>query len=132
VQRSVLGEYPDADIGVSIVWIDILEHDSEIAARRATEGFRPDARVRHFYDPEGRVGRAIAQSLGAETANVAWDVYLFYERGSEWIEKPPAPAAWMHQLTSSSWADAAYYHSGDDLIEELAKTMKRLTNIKGG
>lgn len=132
MQRAVLEAHPDAGISVSIVWIDILEHDSEAAARRAMERFRPDSRVRHFYDPEGHVGRAIAQSVGAKAGEVAWDVYLFYGQGSEWKKGPPAPVAWMHQLTSSTWADAAHYHNDDDLTEELTKTMKRLTSIKGG
>jgi len=132
VRQAILEGFPDADISVGIVWIDILELDSEAAAKRAMEGFRPDSRVRHFYDPEQRVGRAIAQSLGTGATKVAWDIYLFYERGGEWGDGPPVPVAWMHQLTSSSWADVAYFHSGNDLTRELIKTMKKLTTIKGG
>ena len=71
MQCTILEGFPDTDLSVSIVWIDILEHDSEVVARRAMEGFRPDSRVRHFYDPERRVGRAIAQSLGAEAGQAA-------------------------------------------------------------
>ena len=87
-----------------------------------------DPRVRHFHDPEKRAGKAVAESLGCESA-VAWDIYLFYASGSEWTDGPPAPIDWMHQLPGS-WADPARLHTGDDLVEELQKAMKRLTSAQ--
>ena len=84
-----------------------------------------DPRVRHFHDPEKRAGKAIAEGLGSEGA-VAWDTYLFYASGSEWTDGPPAPIDWMHQVPGS-WADPARFHTGDDLLQELHKAMKRLT-----
>ena len=84
-----------------------------------------DPRVRHFHDPEKRAGKAVAESLGRESA-VAWDIYLFYASGSEWINSLPTPTDWMHQLPGS-WADPARLHTGDDLLQELHKAMKRLT-----
>lgn len=126
MQQSVLEAFPSADIGVSIVWINILGGDTEMAAKRAAAEILPDPRVHHFYDPEKRVGEAIARSLGGEEGKVAWDIYLFYKAGSEWAENPPTPIAWMHQLTDSSWADHVHYHSGDDMVDALYKTMKEL------
>ena len=76
------------------------------------------------HDPEKRSGIAIAKGLGAEEGMVAWDMYLFYEIGSEWGEIPPSPATWMHQLKGSSWADSALYRSGNDLTETLHLAMK--------
>ncbi len=55
-----------------------------------------------------------------------WDIYLFYKTGSEGAKNPPTPVAWMHQLTDSSWADHAHYHSGDGLVDTLYKTIKEL------
>jgi hypothetical protein len=124
VQRSILEGYPDADITVGIVWINMLEDDTEMTARRAAQRTVTDFRVRHFYDPQKRAGKAIARTLGGE-GKVAWDIYLFYEKGAEWVEGPPTPSDWMHQLTASSWASLAHYHSGDDLVAELHKTMKK-------
>jgi hypothetical protein len=124
VQRSILKDFPNADISVSIVWINMLPHDTEASAKESAKKFTSDQRVRHFYDPEKRSGIAIAQGLGAEEGMVAWDMYLFYEIGSEWGEIPPSPANWMHQLKGSSWADSAHYRSGDDLIEALHAAMK--------
>ena len=83
-----------------------------------------DPRIHHFYDPNKRSGAAIADCLGYMD-RVAWDIYLFYTAGATWIETPPAPAAWMHQL-SETWLDREHYHKGDDLIRELSLAMQRL------
>ena len=108
---------------MSIVWIDILPDDTREAAGRAAR-IIDDPRVRHFHDPEKRAGKAVAKGLGLG-GSVAWDIYLFYTSGSEWTDVPPAPIAWMHQLPPS-WADPARLHTGDDLLRELDKAMKRL------
>jgi hypothetical protein len=84
--------------------------------------------VRQFYDPNKRSGKAIAKSIGWG-GRVAWDIYLFYEEGSEWIEGPPVPTAWIHQL-NENWADRAHFRTGADLVEELFKTMKKLLPIQ--
>lgn len=108
---------------MSIVWIDIRPDDAADAAGRAAR-IIDDPRVRHFHDPKKRAGKAVAKGLGLG-GSVAWDIYLFYASGSEWTDVPPAPIAWMHQLPPS-WADAARFHTGDDLRQELHKAMKRL------
>jgi hypothetical protein len=125
VQRVIVQDFPRADISVSSVWINMLAHDSEGAARVSARIIE-DPRVRHFYDPERRVGKVIAKSLGGRETNEAWDIYLFYEKGSEWIEDLPTPTDWMHQLTGTSWADLAQYYTGDELVEELHKAMRKL------
>jgi hypothetical protein len=119
-------DFPHANVSVSIVWVNMLTSDSEATARTSTR-IIDDPRVRHFYDPEKRAGKVVAESLGGQD-RVAWDIYLFYAEGSEWDDGPPAPSCWMHQLTGSSWADPARYHCGDDLVEELRKTTKELTD----
>jgi hypothetical protein len=86
--------------------------------------------VRHFHDPDKRVGKAIAQGLGAQ-GKVAWDVYLFYPKDVEWNDNPPPPIIWAHQLGVTSWADPARFRWGDNLIEELSKAMKQLTRTSG-
>lgn len=128
MRRAILDSYPHAAISVSIVWINMLRGDTEAAAKRSARSI-DDPRIRHFYDPEKRAGKAIAQSFGAED-KIAWDIYLFYDRGVQWVDGPPAPIDWMHQLRASSWADAARYHVGDRLAEKLRETMKRLTEAR--
>ena len=101
----------------------MLPGDSEATAKEKAIMFN-DPGVRQFYDPDQRSGKAIAESLGYG-GRVAWDIYLFYQAGGEWIDAPPDPAHWMHQM-SASWADRAHFHTGDDLARELFITMKRL------
>ena len=85
-----------------------------------------DPRVHHYYDPNRRSGEAIAGSLGHKD-RVAWDIYLFYAGGATWIETPPPPTVWMHQL-SETWLDRGHYHTGDDLVRELSRAMQRFMN----
>ncbi len=127
VQRAIIQAYPDADISIVIVWIDMLENDYEATAQQAAARFARDARVRHFHDPRRLAGRAIAASLGAPEDQVAWDIYLFYRPGSQWTKGPPTPAHWAHQLADSSWADPGRYRSGEPLVQELRWAAKELT-----
>jgi hypothetical protein len=85
--------------------------------------------VRQFHDPGQQVGKAIAQSLGAQD-KVAWDIYLFYSKGVGWNNNLPSPLTWAHQLSPSDWADPARYHGGDDLVEELLKGMGQLSVLQ--
>lgn len=112
------------DISVSIVWVHMLPFDNVLTARLIARTIKAPG-VCHFYDPGKRVGKIIAQSLGAP-GKVAWDVYLFYPEGIRWDDSPPPPAIWAHQLGSNSWADPARYQRGDDLVEELHRAMEQL------
>lgn len=115
------------DISISIVWINMLESDSERAARVSAQIVK-DPHVRHFHDPEKRVGKAIAEGIGGE-GQVAWDMYLFYASGGEWRDEPPAPFEWAHQL-SAPWIEPTRFHWGDDLVRTLCKTMGKLADAQ--
>ena len=125
VQGSIIEGFPHADISVSIVWIDMLAEDTE-AGVESPALIVDDPRVRHFRDPARRSGQAIAASLGWKDY-VAWDIYLFYEVGSMWLDGPPSPAHFAHQLPR----DSTHFRTGDDLVRELHEAMKRLT-VAGG
>jgi len=109
---------------MSIVWIRMLPGDSETSAKEKAVILN-DPRVRQFYDPKQRSGKAVSESLGY-AGKVAWDIYLFYQSGEEWIETPPAPAYWMHQI-SENWASRNHFRTGDDLRKELYTTAKIIT-----
>ena len=50
VQKSVLRNFPDADISVSIVWIQMPGfNDNETTAKRMAGSFN-DPRVKHYFD----------------------------------------------------------------------------------
>ena len=121
VQSSIIEGFPHADISVSVVWIDMLPKDAEAGAERSAR-IISDPRVQHFHDPAKRSGQTIAASLGWE-GYVAWDIYLFYQSGSRWIDGPPSPVHFAHQLPR----DSAHFRTGDDLVHELREAMKRLT-----
>ena len=126
MRRSILEEFPDADISVSIVWIQMLPDDTKATAKRSAR-IIDDPRVRHFYDPEQWSGTAIAGGFDWE-GKVAWDVYLFYDRGSQWTEGPPAPVDFMHQL---SW-EPTHFRTGDDLVLGLRQAMQRMLEKANG
>jgi hypothetical protein len=105
----------------------MLADDTEAIAIKSAGMFN-DPRVHQFYNSDKHAGKVIANCLGWN-GKVAWDTYLFYEAGLEWVKTPPQPADWMHQL-KDSWADRAHYRTGDDLADELFMTMKRLLEIQ--
>jgi hypothetical protein len=119
----VFKKYPDASINAAIVWIPILEKDT-LAEAIPSAKVLSDERIQHFYDPTKAVGKAIADSVGW-TGNIAWDIYLFYLSPDNWIDTPPAPKSWMHQL-KDNWATNETYRTGNDLMMELSASMERL------
>ena len=103
----------------------MLPEDSLEAALPSIR-FLNDKRIRHYYDPNQLSGREIATSVGWED-KIAWDIYLFYPPKVEWVDFPPEPIRWMHQI-SDAWAKNDHYHTGDDLKRELSASLKTLLN----
>ena len=92
---------PEADLRVYVVWLPVLSRMSpEALAGGARSGAKrlPDARVRHYLDPEARLGTEYTRLLKLPMDDPAWDVYLVFGPAARWGKAPPAPAAWMHQL----------------------------------
>ena len=105
----------------------VVEIGCEIdMVKQAARLFNSDARVTQFYDPDKISGLEIAERLGAESGEVAWDVYLFYDQHDEWIEQLPTPKDWIHQLRGSSWAEPGRYYQGDKLTQKLREIMSNL------
>ena len=101
----------------------MLVGDNIRTANFASNIFQED-RVMQFHDPNKLAGKLIAESLGAGNA-VAWDMYLFYEKGSQWAERPPFPLDWAHQL-DDAWADPNHFAWGENLIVRLREIVNRL------
>jgi len=145
VQRVLAEGFPHADLAAAVVWpwgatlrwINMLPTDGGLTAQLAARGM-PDARLRFFHDPDKAVGRAVAlgshlevaQSLGAP-GQVAWDVYLCYDKGLEWREALPAPTRWAHQL-DDPWAAPARHFTGGELLQELARAMQEALHLPRG
>ena len=130
VKASVLDAYPDADIQVSIVWIDMLPSDNEGAALKSSAlfGDPPDTRLKQFHDPDKRTGRAFAPDLLYEGGGPAWDVYLYYDKDAVWTDTPPEPVEWYHQLGGGRRADPALFRPGGKLPTALREATGRVVN----
>ena len=116
-------KFPNVRLCALIVWIPILEKDS-LEEALPSVGIMNDRRFRHYYDPNQIVGKTIANSVGW-IEKVAWDIYLFYRPGTPWDKYSPKPSYWMHQLTDE-WVKDDKYRTGDDLKNELVKSMESL------
>ncbi|MCH7591349.1 MAG: hypothetical protein IH989_01025 [Planctomycetes bacterium] len=113
--------FPSVNIAVAVVWIQMPGfNDNQTTAGEAASTFN-DPRVRHFYDsfPKHAAGKAFAEGHVTPNRGPAWDIYFFYNEGPEWVDGPPEPTAWMHQLSGGERADPDRFHTGDDLIAHL-------------
>lgn len=117
MQQTVLEAYPQATLNVFVVWVPMLATDG-IDAAEEVAGLISDVRAVHFFDSTRRIGGAIAASVGGVDA-VAWDTYLCYRPGPTWVEAPPPPDRWMHQLGPAVWADPNRFRWGEALTTEL-------------
>ncbi|MFQ5473642.1 MAG: hypothetical protein ACE5FA_12265 [Dehalococcoidia bacterium] len=118
MRESLLEAFPDVGAAVSIVWTHMLPPDSEAETLKASEMFS-DGRVTQFHDPNRLAGIEVGRGLGWSGDKVAWDIYLFYEKGAQWSETPPSPMEWAHQLFNDSQADSERFHTGQALIDRL-------------
>ena len=95
------------------------EEDSIDVVQDASRVFSSAPRVTQFYDPGQISGLEVAGGLGAETGEVAWDIYLFFDGHDTWLDRMPQPKDWVHQLKGSSWAEAGRLVQGDQLRRKL-------------
>lgn len=148
VSRGILEAYPEADFSLSVVWIDILATDERAEAITSAD-ILVDPRVRHFHDPNRRMGLALAphtglhsmpqilERLGQDPKELEgsfnatylrspatlFDVVFFYDAKARWIEQPPAPSEWVTQLDPDLYTgyDRERFRWGDELIDELRR-----------
>lgn len=104
----------------------MYESDSMKRVQETSKLFSDDPRVTQFYDPGKISGSALAEGLGAETGEIAWDVYLFFGKQDEWTDQIPTPINWVHQMQTSSWADLGRLYLGEYLTLKLREIMRNL------
>ena len=100
------------DIGGYAVWVPILGIDSKASLPHATKRFS-DTRVRQYWDAKAELSQAYSPILRAD--GVAWDVYLLFDRGVEWKDKPPVPVFVMNKIDLPNGKNL----DGDELAREI-------------
>lgn len=133
MQKQLVAATAGRDLSVIIVWMPMVETDSQSAAFKASAMFT-DARVTQFYDPERVIGLDYARGAFANCLRDAlsvlpkedelrglverwnqlelrgralWDAVLFYPAGVEWAAAAPAPTRWAKQVM--------YFEGGDGI-----------------
>jgi len=107
VRDEVLRDLADPALRVMVVWLPVLDDDDLAAAQKAARSLH-DPRVSQYWDEGRRLGEAMGVTLKIPQRHhagfgFAWDVYLLYPRGAtwaDWLDAPPAPPFFMHQLSS--------------------------------
>lgn len=122
VQKSVIEQMKKKDISVIIVWTNMLKTDDKENAYKAASLFK-DPSIVQYFDAENKFGDLVAQRLNPK-GEKAWDIYMFFDKDTEWNKTIPRPFDYAHQLSASlhPWADNTKYFCGNDLT-------KRLTDI---
>jgi hypothetical protein len=100
--------------------VDTLETINEVSSI-----YTGDKRVTQYFDPDKHLAVSLAKSIGAVDQQVAWDVYLFFDPDVIWIERPPTPIEWAHQLQDSPWADPNHLYLGIALSARLREIMEK-------
>ena len=108
------------DVAVYAVWLPILGIDSKASLPLATKHFS-DARVRHYWDAEAKLGHAYSPVL--KTDEVVWDVYMLFDRNAEWKDTPPAPVYIMDKIG----LEVAKPLDGAELAKQLEALQKTLS-----
>jgi hypothetical protein len=125
VRKVLIEDYPDVNLTILIVWLQMYQADSLDEVGKAARLFSDDPRVTQFYDPGKLSGLAVAAGLGAGDAEIAWDIYLFFAGEGEWVDRPPEP-----QLRGSSWAEPGRLFQGEQLTHKLREIMANLFQNK--
>jgi len=120
LRQQVMEAFPNADLDVSIVWMDMLPTDDRQEAETSSQIIQ-GPNVQQFYDTDAVSGETFARVLGCPPSGPAWDVYLFYEPGATWADAPPAPMRWMHQM--DNLASHQNHFTGKALSEAFRRTM---------
>jgi mercuric ion transport protein len=122
VQKSVIEQMKSKEISVIIVWTNMLKTDDKENAYKSASMFK-DSSIVQYFDAENKFGDLVAQRLSPK-GEKAWDIYMFFDKDTEWNKSIPRPFDYAHQLSASlhPWADNTKYFCGSDLT-------KRLTDI---
>ncbi|MFY9824042.1 MAG: hypothetical protein WAM82_21870 [Thermoanaerobaculia bacterium] len=122
VQRYVLQPLDDSRLAVFVIWEKIGVKDTLETARQAT-ALLPDSRVRFFWSEARAAGKAFQGPIGIQ-GTPAWDVFLVYDPGKNWIgDAPPVPSFFMHNQPSHSELPQDRLLNGNRLADKIRSTL---------
>lgn len=126
VQQEVIEKIRDKDISVIIVWTNMLKTDDQSSAFRAASLFK-DPSVIQFFDSENLFGDTVARRLNPQ-GKKAWDIYMFFDKETQWNKEFPRPFDYIHQLNASAhpWVDKTKYFCGNELTKRLDEIVTTL------
>lgn len=125
VQQTVIQKMREKDIDVIIIWTNMLKSDDQVSARKAATLF--DSNVVQFFDSENKFGDVVAQRLSPQGKR-AWDIYMFFDKDTQWSKDFPRPFEYIHQLSSAAhpWVDKTKYFCGPELTKRLGEIVTAL------
>jgi mercuric ion transport protein len=125
IQKAVIDNMAAKNIGVVIVWTNMLQSDGENTAFHAASLFK-QKNIAQFFDADNVFGDLAAKTLNPK-GEQAWDIYMFFDKDANWDKSLPRPFEYAHQLgASSTWADQTKYFCGDKLTKRLEYITKSL------
>jgi copper chaperone CopZ len=126
VQKTVIEKVKDKDISVIIIWTNMLKSDDQSSAYKAASLFN-DPNIVQFFDAENKFGDVVAQTLNPQ-GKKAWDIYMFFDKDTQWNKDLPRPFDYAHQLSTSAhpWVDKTKYFCGGELTKRLGEIVTTL------
>jgi hypothetical protein len=94
VERHILNQVWDPGLSIYVVWEMINKQDTQDSAVQAA-ALLSDSRIRHFWSPEPFASIAFQAPVGGKRTT-AWDVFLVFGKGTQWIDAAPAIDVFMH------------------------------------
>lgn len=103
-----------------MLWSPILAHDNRFAAQQATV-YLDDPRVVHFWDLWTFGMNHFTKKLNYPKPELAWDIFVLYKPGTEWIlpGPDPDPHYWMQHRGLDIGAD----YTKEDLHAEIKRLL---------
>jgi mercuric ion transport protein len=119
IQKTVIEKSKNKNISVIIIWTNMLKTDDQTSAYKAASLFN-EPNVTQFFDSENKFGDIVAQRLSPQ-GKKAWDIYMFFDKETQWGNDFPRPFEYVHQLSSSvnPWIDQTKYFCGPELTRKL-------------
>jgi hypothetical protein len=121
VQKYVLDALQDPRLQVYVVWEQVQKEDSRQAAAESTS-FLADPRATHFWSDSRFAGKSFQRAVGL-TKFPAWDVFLVFGPGKQWLADAPEPSYFMHNLLGNSELPKDRHLNGQKLAEEVRQQL---------